>query len=391
MGKSVEMHHFVRLLMAVLAIAAAGISLWISVQKLTGEIDSLAGCGVGSGCANVLGSKWSVVFGVVPVSLLSLLLYLAVLVSLWLRGDRVRWFRVLAAWVFICAALWFTALQLWVLRAFCPYCMVGHGLGVAMGVLILSTDASWREAPRRLSGLLGVAIGLVSGFAVVQYYGPEVETHRVDDVVGGTGAGGIHADGEGRLVTFLQGGKSYRVAELPHLGGADAEHVIVKYFDYRCEACREVHNDLEGIMLAHPGKLAVLVLPVPLERACNPYLPLGLKDHQNSCELARLALRVWRADRARFAEFHAWLFDYHSQPVEVAEAMAYSLVGGEKMDAVEGKWIDEVLRQNVEDYRSFVKKTPVMPKMLLKGGMLIQGKAKDRATLEGLLDEHLGL
>ena len=70
--------------------------------------------------------------------------------------------------------------------------------------------------------------------------------------------------------------------------------------------------------------------------------------------------------------------------------MAYSLVGTEKMDAVDTAWVDAVLLENVTDYKAFVRNTPVMPKVLLKGSKIIQGVAKDTETLEKLLRLNLG-
>lgn len=381
----------------VLAVVAFVLSLWLTIQKLTGKIDTLAGCGAGSGCANVLGSKWSMVLGVIPVSVFSCILYLALMVSLWMRGGMVRWFRMLLAWMFLAAAVWFTALQLFVMHSICPYCMTMHGIGVVLGVFVLVSEVSLGGASRRFVAPLIVAIILVVALALIQHVGPGPETHRVDDAKGERLVDRVepkvtvHSAGDGRLVSFMDGAKSYRLDQLPHLGTSNAEHVLVKYFDYTCEGCREVDGQLETIMAKYPGKLAVIVLPVPLERECNPHLPLGMKDHSNACRFAALALRIWRADRSKFAEFHQWLFEYHDQPYEAAEAMAYSLVGADKIESVDTSWVEAMLKQNVADYKMLLKDTPVMPKILLGGSQIMQGKAKDTGTLERLLQQNPGL
>lgn len=388
----------VKWLVAVLCAAAAGMSLWLTVQKLTGQIDSLVGCGSGSGCANVLGSKWSMVFGWVPVSIFSLLLYLGILGSLRVQAGWARWFRILAAWLCIWAAVWFTGLQLFVLKSICPYCMTMHGLGTVLGLSILYRESAGGVFRRGGIGAVVLAAFSVAALALVQHLGPEPETHRVDIVkvpegaqVGETGDQSMHARGEGRLVTFLDGRKSYRVNQLPHLGSSDAEHVIVKYFDYTCDACREMDAYLFEEIATHPEKLAVIVLPVPIDRACNPHLPNGTPNHKNACELARLGLKVWRADRSKFAEFHHQLFELKDLPVEMAESLAIGLVGEENMTPEHDAWVDDLLACNVADYRIFVEDTPVMPKLLLKQSMMVQGAVKDRATLDELLKTHLGI
>ncbi len=385
-------------LIALLCLIAAGMSLWLSVEKWSGRIDSLAGCGAGSGCANVLGSKWSVVFGHVPVSAFSFLLYVLIFLSLGLnlgaRAEAARWFRSLAAWMCLWAAVWFTGLQVWVIGALCPYCMTMHGVGVLLGLTILVGEREKRGAQKRGLAMI-LAVFCVIGLSVVQYFGPEPPTHRVDTVdhlVGDAGgADDIHFMGEGSVVTFLNGRKSYRVGVLPHLGAVDAKYVVVEYFDYTCEACREMHIYLEEAVARHPGELAVVVLPIPLNRSCNPNLAEGMKDHENACELARLGLKVWRADPSKFPEFHRNLFELQGLPIEAAESMAYGLVGEDKMSAGDDDWVDAILAQNVRDYQLLSRKSPVMPKLLLTGSVVVQGVMKDGQTLESLLKEHLGL
>lgn len=396
MNSRAEKHSLATWVIVCLCLVAAGMSLWLTVEKLAGRIDSLVGCGKGSGCANVLGGKWSVVLGVIPVSVFSGLLYLAVMTSLFLRAGAARWFRIFAAFLMLGAAAWFTVLQLFVIGTICPYCMAMHALGVALGVVILLSERKKSVGPSAfLSGCAAAAVS-VSGLAALQYLGPEPDTYRVDTDVGlSPGGGGAasnpHTRGEGRLVSFFDGNKSYRVNTLPHLGPADATHVIVKYFDYTCPSCSDAHAALEKIQKKYPGELAVIVLPVPLNRRCNPHLPPGLKDVENACALARIALRVWFADPGKFPEFHHWLFQYHTQPAEIAEGMAHSLVGTEKMDAVRDKDVEALLAQDVSDYRELVRKTPVMPKLLLKDSLILQGVTRDTATLEELLKKHLGL
>ena len=392
-----DMKPAVKWILCILLVMAFALSLWLTVQKWTGNIDSLAGCGSGSDCANVLGSKWSMVMGVIPVSFFSCLLYLAMMVSLWMRGDLMTWLRSLFAWILLSAALWFIGLQLFVMRIICPYCMMIHGLGVSIGLVVLLTRPREEKKGFGLLATLVPAVLLLAALALTQHYGPAPETHRLAHSSAGQlqlqrdrqGEGMIHAAGDGRLVVFMSETKSYRVEPLPHLGEADAEHVLVKYFDYTCEACFTTHKYLDELMAKYPGQLAVIVLPVPLERECNPHLPVGLKNHPNACKFAELALRVWRAHPEMFAEFHRSLFECCQQPYEVAEAMAYSLVDPDKLDAVDDAWIKAMLQQNITDYASFVADTPVMPKLLIKDSLMVHGKTKDQETLEKLLQKHL--
>jgi uncharacterized membrane protein len=378
-----------------LSLVALILSSWLTIQKWTGSIDSLVGCGSGSGCSNVLGSKWSMVMGYIPVSILSCLLYLGVIASLWMRGEWVNWLRSLFAWILLSAAIWFIGLQLFILHTICPYCMVMHGLGAGIGVLVLLSRIRAKSPGAGFLLTLPLAVLLVASLALIQYYGPAPDTHRLenssaailesaDPIVSD-----VHAAGQGRLLSFMDDTKSYRIESLPHLGSTDAKHVLVKYFDYTCEACFEMHEYLDALLLKYSGQLAVVVLAVPLERDCNPHMPVGLEDHANACKLARLSLRVWKAQPEVFAEFHRNLFDCSKQPYEVAEAIAYSLADPVKLDSVDNAWIEAVLQQNVIDYASLARDTPVMPKLLIKKSVLLNGKTKDLDTLEHLLEQQL--
>lgn len=386
-----------RWIVTVFIVAAFALSLWLTIQKWTGKIESLAGCGAGSGCANVLGSKWSMVGGLIPVSVFSCLLYLVFIVALWGRGERAAWLRSLLAWVLLAAACWFIGLQCFVVRTVCPYCMVMHGLGIAIGLLVLCFRPAKQEVQWGWSATLLPAVMLVSALALIQHFGPAPETHRLADSSqqkgksANTGNADFHASGDGRAVWFLDNAKSFRVEHLPHIGAADAEHVLVKYFDYTCEACQSMHEYLDELMAKYPGELAVIVLPVPLESSCNPHLPQGVKDHANACKLAALSLRVWQADPDQFAEFHRALFDCRDQPYEVAEALAYSLVESARLESSDKTWVKALMEQNVADYASFVHETPVMPKLLIRGNLMLHGKTKDVDTLDALLQEQLGL
>ena len=392
-----DMKPAVKWILCILSVLAFALSLWLTIQKWTGNIDSLAGCGSDSDCANVLGSKWSMVMGLIPVSVFSCLLYLVMVVSLWVRGDLMIWLRSLFAWILVSAAVWFIGLQLIVMQIICPYCMVVHGLGVSIGLVVLLTQPRGKTKGCGLSVTLLPAALLVAALALTQHYGPAPETHRLAHSSAGQlhieqerqGEEIIHAAGDGRLVFFMDKTKSYRVEQLPHLGEVDADHVLVKYFDYTCEACFTTHKYLDDLMVKYSGQLAVIVLPVPLERACNPHLLAGLKDHPNACKFAALSLRVWKASPEMFAEFHRSLFECREQPYEVAEAIAYSLVDPDKLDAVDDAWIKDLLQQNITDYASFVADTPVMPKLLIKDSLIVHGKTKDGETLETLLQKHL--
>ena len=369
---------------AILCLIASSLSSWLTVEKLAGRIDTLAGCGAGSGCANVLGSKWSMVLGIIPVSVFSLLVYLVILISLKSLSPLARNSRILAAWLCIWAAIWFTGLQFFILKTICPYCMFMHSIGLILGISILLFQKYFSK------NLIITALIMVVGLAMIQHWGPEPATHQLSEakniVFDETSSNSASA---GRIASFYDGKKQYALEALPHLGPPNAKHIIVKYFDYTCEACQEVHRQLKSFMEQHPNDITVIMLPVPLNHACNPHLPAGAPDHENACELAILALKVWKAQPEVFQEFHDSLFEFGQIPYEAAEALAESLTSAEALAAVPEDWVQKTMQQSVADYKAFSKESPVMPKLLLPGSVLMQGKPKNQKAFEDALNQQL--
>ncbi|HXJ55112.1 MAG TPA: vitamin K epoxide reductase family protein [Verrucomicrobiae bacterium] len=165
---------------------ALGVSGYLAYVSLTQG--TVAGCGPESGCSTVLQSRWGRWFGL-PVSLFALGVDTAILGASFRLGPGAPPALQRRAWGWITplamlvagAAIWFVALQLLVVRAICPYCMVAHLCGLGAAILLLITagrgsgGASERERPdllppsqfRRAWALAGVGFAmLVLGQAV---------------------------------------------------------------------------------------------------------------------------------------------------------------------------------------------------------------------------------
>jgi len=372
------------------------LSGWLLFQKATGSITYLVGCGAGSGCANVLGSRWSQWF-LIPVSALSLLLYAALLFFTF----KPRRFPMLAIGTCLAgAAVWFAIVQAFIIRSFCPWCLAAHLIGLTCAILIFRRQPGSPSAPAKPGVLGGLA---ATGILIIgQIAGPVPDTHEESNLVLGEPApaapaqrdsGPIHSRGEGRKATFL-GNKQYNATALPHLGNADAPHVVVKYYDYACDSCRDLHEDLEALMQKHPGKFCVILLPCPINRACNPHVPQHLENHANSCELARLALACWRTDPASFPAVHHALF---ARPVldlpKALEVVRPLMKKPLPPDALEDPWVAEVLAADAEDYKrvnitNSGQPNYLMPKLLVGGTRMLHGVTKSREILFKALEQE---
>lgn len=148
-------------------------------------------------------------------------------------------------------------------------------------------------------------------------------------------AGSAQADdansSEPRLISVLDGIK-LNPQHWPIVGDPDAELIFVEILDYTCPHCQATHTAVKGAKQRYGDRLAVLILPVPLNRKCNPTVQNTNAQHAEACELAKLAIAVWRVDRSQFESFHNYLFEAQPNYAQ-AKARAGQMVDSEKLQA----------------------------------------------------------
>ncbi len=352
---------------AVLGMALSGALLW---QSLRGG--AVAGCGGGS-CGDVISSRWGYLLGV-PVSAFGVALYALVLASFMPRGAGFR--RPLLA-ALPGAALWFVFVQAVFLKSFCPLCNGLHAIGLltcglglaALRPLEIRRAISWAGAAFLTVGLL-------------QVYGPVRQTHLMEGGIGAeTVAGGSLSPDDGNPV--------FDPAEHPRLGPADAGRVLVEYFDYQCAACRTMAGHIDALLAAHEGKVAVLLMPVPLDGACNPELGEA-PDHPGSCEIAGIALALWRKRPDAFADFHKALMASPSS--ETARRLALGLMSGTELEtAIADPWISSSIRDNISAWKRMSRSSGRLPKLLIRDSRILHGLPSDTADFLRVMNAELGL
>ena len=205
-------------------------------------------------------------------------------------------------------------------------------------------------------------------------------------------AGEPAANSGARPLRFLDGALVFDLQEMPVIGSTQAGSVIVKYFDYTCKSCRTMHGELEAVQRQYPGQLAVVMLPCPLDRNCNPAAPPG-NAHRDACIYARLALAVWRADREQFPKFHDELFQLQGNLTPaIARKKAVELVGEAALSRAEqDPWIAKTLDKTFSIYRIMARQNPRMPKVVLGGTVILHGVTVSQSDLVGALEKYAGL
>ena len=142
------------------------------------------------------------------------------------------------------------------------------------------------------------------------------------------------------------------VSDEPVLGSPDAEKLVVVMFDYCCPHCRRTHEYLLHALERYPDQLGVVCLPFPLDADCNSTVEETEARFEHACDLARLALAVWRADASAFVEYDRWLFEPEMpRGLQEARAKAEQLVdAGPLEEALQDKGIDAAIARHVTAY-----------------------------------------
>lgn len=365
-------------------IVGLALNLWLILLKFQAPSGGIAGCGGAGACEAVLSSRWSEVFGI-PLPVLGSVFYLALLIA-----SVRKWggLEMIASGALLGTITWLVFVQAAILHRFCPWCMAAHGVGlvvVASGVMGASRDR--RFLRYFLAGLLAAG-----GLAMAQAFGPLPSGVAALPPSGVGVATDIHGRGTGRKVTFDQGRKTYDCEALPHFGSADAPHVLVEYFDFLCPACHRMQENLSALIEAWPEQICVIVLPVPLEHGCNPSLPMKEVGHLGSCEIARIALAVWRTKPDAYQAVHRRFMETLVLDPGAALEIAREYVDPAALAAaMDDPWIDEIIRADVADWDRYAGQAKILPQLLLNAGRILHGIPPDRATFLTVMRKELGL
>lgn len=366
----------------------------------------MVGCGGGSPCEQVLNSQWSMIAGVLPVSGLALGVYLAILVASFFIGPateapirRLAWRTMLVlAGSVVGSAIWFTILQKWVIGDFCRYCMTTHIIGLLLAALVIwraikefkrnskgipqerkqQTQNNSRIATRRVIGM--VMIGLIMAGIMA-----------VGQVVLAPTAVYLDGESQNKLPTI-----DYHAA--PMVGSPDAPYIVTLLFDYQCPHCQKIHFMLDEVVRRYAGKLSFVMCPTPLNTQCNPYIPNDVDAFKNSCELAKIGMTVWLADRAAFPDFENWMFTFesgnvwHPRNLEAVKAKAIQLIGQVKFEtAVTDPWIGKYIQDCIQIYGQTIQGGKGGIPKLVFGSRWVIPEPQNTEDLIGILQESLAV
>ncbi len=382
------------------ATPVAGYLAWVSLHA-----GSVAGCGPQSSCHAVLQSRWAYWFGM-PVSLPAMAVYLLMIGLAASRISRISHLReprrnaespavIALCLVVIAAAIWFTALQLFVLHAFCAYCLSAHlAAGIASAIVLF--DSFGRHSTVANPPVLRRSVVLAGVLGVTLMVGGQLLVTRATNTVTTLGRSTITtaATPAGRIIALANGLIQLDLAALPRMGTASAPHVAVVLFDYTCSHCRALHGLLVQAEKRFADQLVIVTLPVPLDASCNSLVAQTSAENQHACEYARLGLAVWRTRPEAFERYSSWVFAPTRPPaVESARQYVESLVGADALRTALGDdWIRQQIQINIDLFEANSKRAGAwqMPQLIL-GNTISVGAVPTVEGLYVLLREHLGL
>ncbi|HVJ67266.1 MAG TPA: vitamin K epoxide reductase family protein [Caulifigura sp.] len=401
----------------VLAVAAAGVATYLGIVSLQLR-GTPWGCGAGSGCADVLKSRWSNVAGI-PVGFFAMATYTAIaLLALWGRkhpGPLIRNALTILAAAVMSTAIYFVVMQVAVLKAICPWCMVDHALGVgaALGALAWARietprrpgspvapsgdplseydsvgDITRPALPERRPSAIGSVIAgvmLSLGFVVLQHV-----TARAPDVARVESGLEQVGEGSGLTLTLKNGEATLPIAALPVIGSPAAPQTLVLLFDYCCPHCREAHGVIRQLHVTAAVRWKVVFVPAPLSASCNPAIEETEERFRDACDLARVSLAVWKLKPTDWPTFDAWLFEPElPRTAREAREHASALYGEiEVAEALIDPSLEAAIKADVAAYRA--TGSPVLPVILSPGSQGIAGRTETAAELQQLLRSQFG-
>jgi uncharacterized membrane protein len=372
--------------------------------------DQILGCSGGSPCENVLNSRWSTLAGFIPVSAMAAGVYLAIFISNLFAGPTTEKSVRDLAWILMIvfsgaitgSAIWFIIVQKWMVKSFCPYCMTAHITGILLSFTIIylafkgkvfntenvsdknsTSNANIKSLnnmshSKKITGLIFTGMILSVFMAVAQMsMTPKAE----------------YKDGQAQ--TKLP---EVDYNNVPLTGSVNAEHKVLLLFDYKCSHCQKLHYQLKETVRRFNGKLAFVICPAPLNTVCNPYIPKDNAFFKNSCELAKIGLAVWKADKSKFTEFEDWMFSFETgdkwlpRTLEETTKKAAELVGEINLNkALSDKWVGEYLETSVDIFgRTMQNGKGGIPRLVYSNKWVIP-ETDNAEDLINILTKSLGL
>ena len=193
---------------------------------------------------------------------------------------------------------------------------------------------------------------------------------------------------EPRIISAAGDKFRLNIRQWPLLGNPEAKYVFVEMFDYTCPHCRNTHLAIKQAFRRYGGDLAVVALVVPLHPNCNKASRSGNSQNADSCELARLAVAVWRVRPADFMSYHDWMFEGgRNRTAAEARKHAEMLVCAEQLqNELARRTVGEYISRHVELYQKVGSGS--VPKLLFPRSVMT-GEVSSATALTQMIEREI--
>ncbi len=244
----------------------------LSISSLTGLT---VPCGTSMGCEIVASHPSSKLFGMIPVSYLGLLGYVALVVVAVLRAQssgekwrKLSFVGLLMSGLGAGYSFYLTYVSLAVIHARCNWCLTSAGTMIALfllhGWLYHISPPEAPAKPKLDFTITGVGLMVALGLIAFQMQGMQ---KAVDEAV--------------RPVSFAMVSEDDIIPDKSKVRGPDnAKVTIVEFADINCPACRRSIPELKEITTKYNGKIRFAFRHIPLHM---------LPGHETSIEAAMIA------------------------------------------------------------------------------------------------------
>jgi uncharacterized membrane protein len=202
-----------------------------------------------------------------------------------------------------------------------------------------------------------------------------------------------------RLVEFLNGKLTLDVYKHPLIGSPEAPHVMIEMVSYDCPHCRKMHHNIKKALARYGDQVAVIIMPIPFEKACNKLIVSDTGSKPGACVTARLAVGIGEVRPAQFAKFHDWLMsgDEDKPPgVDKTLPKAYEMAGRDRLRAyIRGEEVNNQIAQYVDLYSRLqggprTRRDFGLPVQIL-GNKVMSGIVEKEEDIFKAWEENLGL
>jgi uncharacterized membrane protein len=280
-------------------------------------------------CTEAYTSRFGAVAGV-PVALLGLLFFAAVIVLIALCSQSRTAAQNLPGYVFaastvgLAAVLYLAYASYFILNVVCLLCV---GTYVAVIGLFLISGASTKlpmtSLPMRMLSDLSLLFRnpraltasvafIAAAVAAIVMFPEQHVSAAAESGDGSQAAAQTQPPPSAELMQQLEKFLSERPRRVVMAPSDGAAVVIVKFNDYQCPGCGQTYRDYKGVLAKwakqSPGKVKFITKDYPLERECNAFV--GQDLHSGACEAA-VAVRLAR-EKGKGEAMEDWL--YANQP-----------------------------------------------------------------------------